>query len=391
MTAGSRHWNWRDALIDVGPAVGLLVVGMLDIATGLSAPTGSAPPMTAIVPVIVVCAALLFRRRWPLAVFVVVVLTIAVPAWLASVSLTYWGEFVPWLLASYSVARHEQRLWRPLVALGASALTLAAISLRFPEMADPGDVLYNGAFLAAAWCLGLFARSWAAYRDNTLRHEIERVQAEERAGVRERARIARELHDVIAHTITVVVMQAGGARLALARDPSAAEAALAQIETLGRDSLAELRTLLAVLRSPDDEHGGTAPQPTLTDLSELCERMRRLGLPVTLRTEGALDAVPLGVQLTAYRAVQEGLTNVLKHSGTVDTDVTVDRTASGGELVVQVSSAPGTQQVRLPGAGRGLTGLRERVEVVGGTVSTATRPDGGFLLRIGLPVPGWSA
>jgi len=388
MTAGSRRWNWRDALIDVAPAVGLLVVGMLDIVTGLSAPTGTASPTTAIAPVIIICGALLFRRRQPLVAFIVVVLAIVLPAWLASVALTYWGEFVPWLLAGYSVARHERRLWRPLVALVASAFTLTAIALRFPEMADPGDLLYNGAFVAAAWGLGLFAKSWAAYRDNTLRLQIERAQAEERAGVRERTRIARELHDVIAHTITVVVMQAGGARLAAAGDPAAAEAALAQIETLGRDSLAELRTLLAVLRSPDDEPGGTAPQPTLADVSELCERMRRLGLPVTLRIEGALDAVPLGVQLTAYRAVQEGLTNVLKHAGTADTEVVVDRGALGDELVVEVSSSSGTQQVRLPGAGRGLTGLRERVELIGGTVSTANRADGGFLLRVVLPVPG---
>lgn len=387
MTPTQRPGNWRDVLVDVAPAIGLLAVGMLDIATGLTDPTGPALPTTAIVPVIVVCIALLFRRRWPTAVFAVIVLTIVVPAWLGSVALTYWGEFIPWCLSIYSVARHERLLWRPLVALGASALTLAAISLRFPEMADPGDVLYNGAFLAGAWCLGLFAKSWAAYRDNALRLEIERVQAVERAGLLERARIARELHDVIAHTITVVVMQAGGARLAAAQDPSAAVAALAQIETLGRDSLTELRALLTVLRGSDEEPDGTAPLPTLADLDGLCERMRRLGLPVTLHSHSALDAIPLGIQLTAYRVVQEGLTNVLKHSGTVDTDVTVDRSERGDELLVEVSSRTGAVTPRLPGARRGLTGLRERVELAGGTMTTRHVPDGGFLLQVGLPIP----
>jgi signal transduction histidine kinase len=386
----ARRWNWRDAFIDLGPSVLLLVVGMLDISTGLSAPTGTAPPTTAIIPVILVCAALLVRRRWPLVTFGVVVLVIAVPVWLASVSLSYWGEFVPWLLAGYSVARHERRLRRALIALAGSALTLAAITLRFPEMGDPGDLLYNGAFLAAAWCLGLFAKSWATHRDDALRLEVERAQAEERAGLLERARIARELHDVIAHTITVVVMQAGGARRLAARDPAAAVPALTQIEALGRDSLAELRTLLTVLRGPDDEWPETAPQPTLADLGELCERMRHLGLPITLRVGEHLEGIPLGVQLTAYRAVQEGLTNVLKHSGPVATDVTVERIAHGG-LVVEVVSAPGRERLRLPGAGRGLAGVRERAALAGGTVAAAARSDGGFVLRVELPLAGRTA
>jgi signal transduction histidine kinase len=387
----ARRWNWRDALIDLGPPVLLLIVGMLDIATGLSEPTGTAPPTTAIIPAIVVCAALLVRRRWPLVTFGAVVLVIAVPAWLASVSLSYWGEFVPWLLAGYSVARHEPRLWRALIALAGSALTLTAITLRFPEMGDPGDLLYNGAFLAASWGMGLFAKSWATHRDDALRLEVERAQAEERAGLLERARIARELHDVIAHTITVVVMQAGGARRLAARDPAAAVPALTQIEALGRDSLAELRTLLTVLRGPDDdEWPETAPQPTLADLGELCERMRRLGLPITLRVGEHIEDIPLGMQLTAYRAVQEGLTNVLKHSGPVATDVTVERVVHG-ELVVEVVSAPGRERLRLPGAGRGLTGVRERAALVGGTVAAAARSDGGFVLRVELPLGGRTA
>jgi len=389
VAVGSRRWNWRDAVFDVAPALGFLVIGLLDIATGLSAPTGPASPTTAIVPVIVVCAALLFRRHWPLAAFVAVVLVIAVPAWLGSVALTYWGEFVPWLLASYSVTRHESRLWRSFVALAASALTLTAISLRFPEMADPGDVLYNGAFLAAAWGLGLFARSWAAYRDDTLRLEIERAQAEERAGLLERARIARELHDVIAHTITVILMQAGGARLASQSDPEAALRALSQIEALGRDSLAEPRILLAVLRRESEDDGDRAPLPDLGRVGELCERMRALGLPVAFDPGATTADLPLGVQLTAYRIVQEGLTNVIKHAGTVPTTVRLARATPSDPLVVEVANAaPEDAVVRLPGSRRGLFGLDERVASLGGRLTSGVRADGGFMLRAELPASG---
>jgi signal transduction histidine kinase len=237
--------------------------------------------------------------------------------------------------------------------------------------------------LLGLWSIGRLAASWSAYRDRTLLLEFERVQAEERAEARERTRIARELHDVIAHTITVIVMQAGGARLASAGDRETAVDALARIEVLGRDSLAELRTLLQVLRDEGAE-SSTAPQPTLADVPALCGRMRSLGLPVRVRTTGGTDALPPGVQLAAYRIVQEGLTNVLKHAGIVDTQV--DLQVGPGTLLVDVANAAGGDSERVPGSGRGLIGLRERVTALGGTLTSEPQQDGGYRLSAMLPV-----
>ena len=146
-----------------------------------------------------------------------------------------------------------------------------------------------------AFSIGLLARSWAEYRDRIIRSAAERAVAEERASHAERARIARELHDVIAHTITVIVMQAGGARLASASDPVIAASTLAQIEELGRASLAELRSLLPLLQRRTTKRPRPPPQPTLADVDELCERMRGLGLPVALQVDGDSSDVPLGL------------------------------------------------------------------------------------------------
>lgn len=360
----------------------LLVVGMWDVVAELSVPYGDAPWWTAIGPVTVACLALLLRRRRPLLTVGIVLATLALPGFVTPTRLTYWGEYVVWLVAMYSVGRHLP--WRRGVwAIPMSLVAYGSALAHYPPMRAPGDVLFNLAVLMGLWALGRLAASWSAYRDRTLLLEFDRAQAEERAEVRERTRIARELHDVISHTITVIVVQAGGARLASETDPRAAVDALARIEALGRDSLAELRALLDVLRD-DAEEVGTAPQPSLADVAELCDRMRSLGLPVTVHTAGDLEAVASIVQLVAYRIVQEGLTNVLKHAGTVDTDVVIDHDAPA-ELVLRISSAPGGEAGGLPGAAHGLVGLRERVDALGGTLTTHRRPDGGFVLHARLP------
>ncbi|QAY61363.1 sensor histidine kinase [Microbacterium protaetiae] len=379
-----RRAGWRGTVFDVAPAAGLWVAGVLDIVFGLSESVGAAPVASSFVPMTVICALLVLRRRFALLVQIGVAVVIAVPVWVVPLALGYWGEFIPWLVALYSCARHEERMVRQIAGAVVSAVTLTVISLRFPEMADPGDLLYDGVLLAAAFTLGLFARSWARYRDGALRQELERAQADERAATQERARIARELHDVISHTITVIVMQAGGARLAAASDPSVAVEALARIEGLGRESLNELRTLLEVLREDGQAPEGTAPQPTLSDVDALCAQMRELGLPVQLHTEGVGAALAPSIQLAGYRIVQEGLTNVLKHAGNVDTGVRL--ASSGGVMTIEVSCAPGAGGSSLGGTDHGLLGLRERVAALGGTLMTGPRADGGYLLRAELPL-----
>lgn len=280
------------------------------------------------------------------------------------------------MVALYSCARHRGRA-QAIIALAASAVGMAILPFEFPELRDAGDLLFNSFLLVAAFAIGILARSWAVSRERVLRSALER------------ARIARELHDVIAHTITVIVMQAGGARLASASDPGIAVSTLAQIEELGRSSLAELRSLLPLLDDGDDEPA-PASQPTLEDVEQLCERMRALGLAVALELD--LDSgfrdVPLSLQLTGYRVVQEGLTNVIRHSGMVETAVRISRRRAPAVLTIDVRNRMSTSVPRLGrglGGGRGLHGLEDRVRLAGGEFEAGVAGDG-FLLHVELPI-----
>lgn len=384
----TRRWwpeHWRTVLYDVAPAVILLALGLIDVFTGsLAVAIGTAPTLTAVVPGAIACLALLIRRRWPMLTLIIVILAVLVPPLFLPTSLTYWDEFVVLMVALYSCARHLRRAGA-FIALGLSALTMALLPLEFPELRDAGDLVFNSALLIAAFAIGLLARSWSGYRDRIAIASAERAVAEERASHAERARIARELHDVIAHTITVIVMQAGGARLASASDPAIAASTLARIEELGRSSLAELRTLLPLLQD-DADAAAAAPQPRLADVEALCDRMRELGLPVRLRTDGELDDLPLGIQLTAYRVVQEGLTNVMKHAGGVGAEVSIRCVGERSQLSVEVASPAPAGGPGIPGTGRGLAGLAERVRLAGGTFTANARPDGGFVLHAELPL-----
>jgi signal transduction histidine kinase len=221
-------------------------------------------------------------------------------------------------------------------------------------------------------------------------------QADEahRAAGEERRRIAREMHDLVAHSMSVMVVQAGGARRILARDAGRALEAAVRIERTGREALTEMRHLLGVLH-PGAEHPALAPQPTLAELDALVERARAAGLPAVLLQRGERHALPAGLDLAAYRIVQEGLTNALKHAGGAPTEVTVewheraialevrDRGATlvNGDGCSQGIPARGDR----PGAGHGLVGMRERVRLYGGELETGPHPDGGWRVRATLP------
>lgn len=392
MLGGRRRWwreHWQDVIFDGVPPLVLLSLGVIDAVTGsLAVPIGDAPVTTALIPGAIACLALLFRRYRPLLTLGIVLLAAVVPPLLMPTTLTYWDEFVVWMVALYSCARHRGRA-QAIIALAASAVGMAILPFEFPELRDAGDLLFNSFLLVAAFAIGILARSWAVSRERVLRSALERAVAEDRASRRERARIARELHDVIAHTITVIVMQAGGARLASASDPGIAVSTLAQIEELGRSSLAELRSLLPLLDDGDDEPA-PASQPTLEDVEQLCERMRALGLAVALELD--LDSgfrdVPLSLQLTGYRVVQEGLTNVIRHSGMVETAVRISRRRAPAVLTIDVRNRMSTSVPRLGrslGGGRGLHGLEDRVRLAGGEFEAGVAGDG-FLLHVELPI-----
>ncbi len=243
---------------------------------------------------------------------------------------------------------------------------------------EPGDIGFATLFVGTPWAAGVAIR---------LRRERERVLLIEsdQAIARERARIARELHDVVSHAISVTVLQARGGRAMLGRDETAVRRALDSIEQTNTAALSDMRRLLAVLRDTDSaaDPGRAAPQPSLDNLERLVDQVRQAGLPIELVIEGEPDAVPPGVDLSAYRIVQEALTNVLKHSGDGAT-ATVTVAYAVDELCVTIAD-DGRGAAAPRGTGHGLAGIRERVAVVGGAVTAEPVAAGGFEVRARLP------
>jgi signal transduction histidine kinase len=241
-------------------------------------------------------------------------------------------------------------------------------------------------------------------RDRIRRMRAEHAAATRRALDEERALIASELHDVVTHNVSVMIVQAGAARQVLAADPAEATAALLAVEASGRAAMTELRHLLGLLSpvgigagpvagpGPDGAEAGQdlSPQPGLGQLQPLVDRLTAAGLPVALEVGGAPRALPPGLDLAAYRVVQEALTNVLKHAGKPRTTVRLDYREA--ELVVEVADAgrpipaAGPASSAVPGSGRGLLGLRERIALYGGELAAGPRPGGGWLVRARLPV-----
>jgi signal transduction histidine kinase len=216
----------------------------------------------------------------------------------------------------------------------------------------------------------------------------ERVAQENRVLAEERARIARELHDVVAHGVSLMTVQAGAAKTVAAVDPQSAVEAMAAVEQTGREALSELRHLLAVLR-PDSSPGELGPQPGLAGVERLVAQFREAGLEVSLDMDPVPTSLPARVDLFAFRIVQEALTNVLKHAG--PGTPTVVRVRIEPRAVTLEVSDDGRGATLLPGSGHGLVGMRERVQLLGGTLQATTRSGGGFRVQAVLPVNEESA
>jgi signal transduction histidine kinase len=241
------------------------------------------------------------------------------------------------------------------------------------------------------------ARSFGCHQqtERALRHELEQRAREleherelrvRRAEADERARIARDLHDVVAHSVSVMVLHTSAARRTLNRDPQRADEAFAQVEATGRQSLTELRQLLGLLRR-DDQGTELRPQPSLTYLDDLAHGFAEVGLPTTVRVVGEVPPLSPVVDLCAYRIVQEALTNTLKHAEATEAVVCIEY--GQDELRVEVLDDGRGPDARAEHAvGHGLVGMRERAELVGGRVCTGRRPEGGFAVRAVLPVGG---
>lgn len=326
----------------------------------------------------------LLRRRFPFTVFVV-----STTALVVYVSLGYNEGALPSmpLVGMYTIGGR----CRPWVMAAAFAYSLAGLAFVYADGSarfDPADVMGNAAFYAAALMFGWTIRSrrerFDALEERAEALEREKEEESRRAVADERLRIAQELHDVMAHSMGVIAVQAGAGMHVIDRDPAEARKALENISATSRSTLTELRHLLGVLREETDG-AGYAPAPGLADLGRLVREIEDAGVAVEVRVHGKLD-LPAGVDLTAYRIVQEALTNVLKHAGPARATVTVRE--RDGALRIEVRDDGRGVNGRAPGSGHGLIGMRERVAVYGGTLSAGPASGGGFRVTAVLP---WTA
>ena len=317
--------------------------------------------------------ALAWRRRAP-----VVVLAVVLAAWGLTLGSGFSDLGGHALVALYATARYSGHDRAGLVGGEAALVVLVLDGVTGP--APWSEVAVGAVVFFAVWYAGTRLRLRSQRSARLLQEKAEEAQ---RIVAEERARIARELHDVVAHRVSLMTVQAGAAKTVAAADPEAAIRAMAAVETAGRQALDELRHLLGVLR-PAAAEDAMAPQPGLGDLPQLIAQTRAAGLDVTLSRDGVPEGLPARVELSAYRMVQESLTNVLKHAGPGARAV-VALTIDHDRLVVEVTDA-GIGTTSLPGTGHGLIGMRERALLLGGDLDVGPLPAGGFRVRARLPL-----
>ncbi|MHA6694851.1 sensor histidine kinase [Homoserinimonas sp. A520] len=332
---------------------------------------------------------LLVRRRFAVTVFV----TVAASAWLQFELGGGLGQpFFAVIIALYAVGAHGSR---PFTFVGPAAVVLQAILADIPRLRDGArwdEVVPVWFILFGVWGFG----RWMGHRAQAAVALTERAEAAERdrheqaarAVAEERARIARELHDLVAHSMGVIVIQAQGAQRALDTSPDRAREALSSIETAGRSGMAEMRHLLGLLTDGGAD-AGTVPQPTLHEVPDLVARLRTTGMPVELRVEGAVRSLPAGLELTGYRIVQEAMTNAMKHAGPVPVNVRLRYEPDW--LDIEVTDQGPTDSVQPingdESGSHGLVGMRERVSLYGGTIDTGpTGGGGGFTVHARIPL-----
>lgn len=305
------------------------------------------------------------------------------------------------LVALYSVTVHGPRWAHRTAIAGALAgmLLVSGVLVLAAGLQAPGAMvvlwIFGTSCAVATWAFGLMRRSRRemveALRDRAERLEVERDQQARIATAAERTRIAREMHDIVAHSLSVIIAQADGGRYAASTDPEAAGRALGTVAETGRAALADMRRLLGVLRDPAGGDAPTSapytPQPAEQDIEQLVETVRSSGVRASLVRMGTPRPLPPGIGLTVYRICQEALTNVLKHAGP-DPTVTVLVQWRPASLTLEVSDDGRGAAADSDGAGHGLVGMRERASVAGGTVTAGPRPGGGFRVRAELPLPG---
>ena len=377
-----RPYGRRSLAFDVAVALGAA-------AAEVAAVTDQGESVAAFVLAGIAGLALVARRRAPLATFAVVLaITLAIEVFDSTGGST---AGIAALIALYTTAATLERR----VSLGTLVPTVAllvVVALTNEDTDDAhglGDAAVGSLVCVGIWALGAYVQTRRRYlqelRDRAADLEREREQLTRIAEHEERASIARELHDIVAHSVTVMLVGVRGARDVLRSNPDVADETLARVETSGEQSLAELRRILTLLRGPE-EGAEARPQPSLEQLGELVTEYREAGLPVRLTVAGEPRALPGGIELSVYRIVQEALTNVLKHSNPSEVTVTLSFGGAAGlevEVVDDGRTADGAAAT-----GHGLVGMRERVTLLGGELETGRRAGGGFRVAARLPVGG---
>jgi signal transduction histidine kinase len=371
---------WFDLLIAL-----LAIAAMLEVVVGRNSPGAPRSLWFALPAIAIMVAPIFARRRFPFGA--------PTAYWALSVAVS----FADWRLIPFAVSLFVVGLAVAFLLGNQRNALQAGIGLAV-VVAGPAIVTYKipGHSIDELVFIPLeFAVSWIA--GFALRERVEQAEAAEvRAAfaeqerdaaariavAEERARIARELHDVVAHAVSVMVLQVGAVRHKLPDALAEDRDALGDVEQAGRTALAEMRQLLSAMRSDGDE-AELLPQPGLDGLDSLVEEVSRAGLPVALHVDGEAVALPRGIDLSAYRIVQEGLTNALKHARAADANVTVRYRPDGLELEIRDD---GQVTAANDGFGHGLVGIRERVKIYGGEMTAGTENGGGFLLRASLPL-----
>lgn len=389
-----RRWlSDPRVLVDVAVAVVVAVLAVADVAASSADESAErAGDLLAYSLVIVGAASLFWRRRYPVAVLAVV------SAVLVAMYLREYGAYlsVLGLPALYAVAAHEEHRTRAWLAMGVSiAVLMSAASVSLLDT-NEGFGYFTAismmAFLAAAIAAGVLMRNRQRIFVDTERRaavaEADRLAEAERAVTRERNRIAREMHDVVAHSMSVISVQAAAGREIVHTNPDKAAEVLARIEEVGRESLAELRRMLGVLReSGDGAASSLSPQPGVADIAGAVAQSEASGVATQLVIDGPRRPLAPGVELAVFRIVQEALTNVRKHAGT-SASATVHLSYDTDSLVVEIADdgrGAATSLAR-SGSGHGLIGMRERVDIYGGSLQAGPRPGGGYAVRATLPI-----
>ncbi|WP_235912276.1 sensor histidine kinase [Ruania zhangjianzhongii] len=381
-----------DAII---AAILVFTLGMLSVAIGIAS-SSAVGGIVAALTGLGMPAALAWRRTRPVASSVAVY-AMALAHVLAGVILT--GSDVVIFIALYSVTVYGP-VWARRTALFSGIFGCLIIGgwLFFAR----GEVTTSAvvaslsvagllsAFVLGTWAIALMRRARVVQietlAERAARLEVERDQQAQIATAAERARIAREMHDIVAHSLSVIIAQADGGRYAAATSPEAATHALTTISETGRDALADMRRILGVLRSDGRGDAALTPQPAQADLDTLVAHVRDTGLAVSLVRMGTARALPPGAGLTIYRIAQESLTNILKHAGP-GAGATVLLQWTPASLVLQIDDDGRGAAASSDGAGQGLLGMRERATMLGGTLATGPRPGGGYRVHAEIPVP----